>query len=129
MFLICMINGCNFRFENKCEMEMKHKMVEEKRPICRLEILNNTSANYKKKQIMKCQLGMKKMKKYYPEKKCHKVAAGTEEKCFQMVKLQQEEHETKKCSFHPKTICRPADDVKCKIVKKKMCNYIDSNQV
>merc|ERR1719394_1608411 len=62
------------RFEDKCVMKMKHKMVEEKRPICNLEILNNTSTNYQKKQIMKCKLGMKKMKKYFPEKDCTKVA-------------------------------------------------------
>merc|ERR1712035_25185 len=37
------------RFEDKCVMKMKHKMVEEKRPICNLEILNNTSTyNYQK---------------------------------------------------------------------------------
>merc|ERR1712142_1353291 len=56
------------RFEDKCVMKMKHKMVEEKRPICNLEILNNTSTNYQKKQIMKCKLGMKKMKKSYPKR-------------------------------------------------------------
>merc|ERR1712025_478862 len=73
--------------------------------------------------------GMKKMKKYYPEKKCRKVAAGLKEKCVDMVKLQEEKHEVKKCSFHPKTVCRPVSDMKCKTVKKKMCNYIDNNHV
>ena len=71
-----------------------------------LQILNNTSTNYQKKQIMKCKLGMKKMKKYYPEKDCTKVAVGLDKKCFDMVKLQEEKHEVKKCSFHPKTVCR-----------------------
>merc|ERR1712198_373600 len=117
------------RFEDKCVMKMKHKMVEEKRPICNLEILNNTSTNYQKKQIMKCKLGMKKMKKYYPEKDCTKVAVGLDKKCFDMVKLQEEKHEVKKCSFHPKTVCRPSEEMKCKTVKKKMCNYIDSNKL
>jgi len=117
------------RFEDKCVMKMKHKMVEEKRPICNLEILNNTSTNYQKKQIMKCKLGMKKMKKYYPEKDCTKVAVGLDKKCFDMVKLQEEKHEVKKCSFHPKTVCRPSEEMKCKRVKKKMCNYIDSNKL
>merc|ERR1711894_246150 len=115
------------RFEDKCEMKMKEKMVEEKRPICHLEIMDKTAA--KSKQIMKCKLGMKKMKKYYPEKKCRKVAMGIDKKCFDMVKLQKEVHEVKKCSFHPKTICLPVVKMKCKTVKKKMCNYVDSNQV
>ena len=108
-------------------MKMKEKMVEEKRPICHLEIMDKTAA--KSKQIMKCKLGMKKMKKYYPEKKCRKVAMGVDKKCFEMVKLQKEVHEVKKCSFHPKTICLPVVKMKCKTVKKKMCNYVDSNQV
>jgi len=117
------------RFEDKCVMKMKHKMVEEKRPICNLQILNNTSTNYQKKQIMKCKLGMKKMKKSYPEKDCTKVAVGLDKKCFDMVKLQEEKHEVKKCAFHPKTVCRPSEEMKCKRVKKKMCNYIDSNKL
>lgn len=108
-------------------MKMKEKMVEEKRPICHLEIMDKAAA--KSKQIMKCKLGMKKMKKYYPEKKCKKVAMGVDKKCFNMVKLQKEVHEVKKCSFHPKTICLPVVQMKCKTVKKKMCNYVDSNQV
>ena len=108
-------------------MKMKEKMVEEKRPICHLEIMDKAAA--KSKQIMKCKLGMKKMKKYYPEKKCKKVAMGIDKKCFDMVKLQKEVHEVKKCSFHPKTICLPVVKMKCKTVKKKMCNYVDSNQV
>jgi len=115
------------RFEDKCEMKMKEKMVEEKRPICHLEMMKKATA--KSKQIMKCKLGMKKMKKHYPEKKCRKVAVGFDKKCFDMVKLQKEVHEVKKCSFHPKTICLPVVKMKCKTVKKKMCNYVDSNQV
>ena len=43
--------------------------------------------------------------------------------------FQEEQHEVKKCSFQPKTICRPVEGVGCRMVKKKMCNYIDSNQV
>jgi len=117
------------RYEDKCVMKMSHKMVEEKRPICHLEVMNSTGSESSKKQIMKCKLGMKKMKKYFPEKKCTKVAAGVREKCVDMVKLQEEKHEVKKCSFHPKTVCRPVTDMKCKTVKKKMCNYIDNNHV
>jgi len=115
------------RYENKCEMKMSEKIVDEKRPICHLEDMNKK--HDKSKQIMKCKLGMKKMKKYYPEKKCKVVAMGIEKKCYTMVKLQEEEHEVRKCSFHPKTICLPVVQMKCKIVRKKMCNFTDSNQV
>ena len=106
---------------------MSYKMVEEKRPICKLEIMK--SKNSERKKVMKCKLGMKKMKKKLPKFECRKVAAGQEEECVEMVKLQEEKHEVKKCSFQPKTICRPVEGVGCRLVKKKMCNYIDSNQV
>merc|ERR1712227_910346 len=45
---------CHTVYMEECNMvmKMKHKMVEEKRPICNLEILNNTSTNNQKKQIM-----------------------------------------------------------------------------
>ena len=108
---------------------MAHKMVEEKRPICRLELLNSIKSGAKRKQIMKCKLGMKKMKKYYPEKQCRKVAVGQEKKCVDMVKLHEEKHEVKKCAFHPKTMCLPVAGMRCKKVKRKMCNYTDSNNV
>ena len=117
------------RYEDKCETRLAHKMVEEKRPICHLELLNSIKSGAKRKQIMRCKLGMKRMKKYYPEQKCHKVAMGQEEKCVDMVKLREEKHEVKKCSFYPKTMCLPVAGMKCKKVKRKMCNYTDSNNV
>merc|ERR1711971_1459122 len=94
------------RYEEKCLTKMSYKMVEEKRPICKLE----------------------KIKKKFPKSECRKVAAGQQEECVDMVKLQEEQHEVKKCSFQPKTICRPVEGVGCRMVRKKMCNYIDSNQ-
>merc|ERR1712141_457452 len=115
------------RFEEKCLTKMSYKMVEEKRPICKLEIM--TSAKSERKKVMKCKLGMKKMKKKFPKSECRKVPVGQQEECVDMVKLQEEQHEVKKCSFQPKTICRPVEGVGCRMVKKKMCNYIDSNQV
>ena len=102
-------------------------MVEEKRPICKVEVMK--AAKSASKKVMRCKLGMKKMKKFYPKLECKKVAAGKEEKCVEMVKLQEEKKEVKKCSFHPKTICRPSEGLGCRMVRKKMCNYIDSNQV
>merc|ERR1712048_1425522 len=105
------------RYEEKCLTKMSYKMVEEKRPICKLEIM--TSAKSERKKVMK----------KFPKSECRKVAAGQEEECVEMVKLEEEKHELKKCAFQPKTICRPVEGVGCRMVKKKMCNYIDSNQL
>ena len=117
---------------------MDEKMVEEERPICRIDMMNKNHTACKDiispvtdpcKPVMKCKLGMKKMKKKVPKTKCEKVAVGEEEKCFNTVKLQKEKHEEKRCSFHPKTVCKKVEGMKCKMVKKKMCDYVDSNNV
>merc|ERR1711915_643908 len=79
--------------------------------------------------VMKCKIGMKKMKKKVPTTKCEKIAVGQEEKCFDTVQLKKEKHEAKHCSFHPKTVCSKVDGMECKMVKKKMCDYLDSNSV
>jgi len=110
------------RYEENCQTLMSHKMVEEKRPICKLETM-------KSQKVMRCKLGMKKMKKVFPKLECRKVAVGKEEKCVEMVKLHEEKQEVKKCSFHPKTICRPVEGLGCRRVRRTMCNYIDTNQV
>merc|ERR1719264_128834 len=47
------------RYEEKCLTKMSYKMVEEKRPIYKLEIMK--SAKSERKKVMKCKLGMKKM--------------------------------------------------------------------
>jgi len=122
------------RYENKCQKVMEHKMVEEKRPICKVEIMANDHTKCKNskaekcKKVMKCSLGMKMMKKTYPTNVCEKVAIGEEEKCVDMVKLKKEMHKAKQCSFHPKTICKNTDGMKCKRVAKKMCDYIEHNR-
>merc|ERR1711973_585670 len=118
---------CHTVYMEKCKTIMRERMVEEKRPICKLEVMKTVKAGSKK--VMRCKLGMKRMKKKYPKLDCKKVAAGQEEKCVDMVKLQEENHEVKRCSFHPKTVCHPAEGRGCRMVKKKMCNYIDSNKV
>ena len=57
-----------FRYENKCQKVMEHKMVEEKRPICKVEIMANDQTKCKNskaekcKKVMKCSLAMKMMK-------------------------------------------------------------------
>merc|ERR1719186_1679848 len=99
------------RYESKCTTEMNYKEVEEERPICKVE-------------MMKCKIGMKMMKKSYPATVCEDIAIGEEEMCVEMVKLKKEKHEAKHCSFHPKTVCQDEEGKECKMVKKKMCNYI-----
>ena len=66
------------------------------------------------------------MKKPYTATECEKVATGEEEKCVEMVKLKKEKHETKQCSFHPKTVCKQQEGKECRRVSKKMCSSQDS---
>jgi hypothetical protein len=122
-----------FRYESKCQKVMEHKMVEEKRPICKVEIMNKDHTKCEKgksgkcKRVMKCSLGMKMMAKTYPRTLCEDIAIGEEEKCVDMVKLNKEKHEAKYCSFHPKTICKKTDGMKCRRVAKKICHYVAKN--
>ena len=51
------------------------------------------------------------------------------QKCYTVVKLQKKMKERKACSFHPKTLCQPAEGKRCRKVKKKMCNYTDTNKL
>merc|ERR1712106_871884 len=97
------------RYENKCKKVMKHKMVEEKHPICEVMMMTKYHEKYKNikptklcKQVMKCSLGMKNM-----------------------VKLKKEEHMAKYCSYVPKTVCRDRVGAQCRRVSKKMCQYVD----
>merc|ERR1711981_451192 len=119
------------RYENKCQKVMEHKMVEEKRPICKVEMMGDdhakceNSKSKKCKRVMKCSIGMKMMKKSYPKMVCEKVAIGEEEKCFETVKLKKEMNEAKFCFFHPKIVCKKTDGMECKKVAKKMCDYIE----
>ena len=113
-------------------------MVAEEHPICKIEMVNKhhtpcqdiSQEKVKNKDpcrpVLKCKLGMKKMKKQYPRTECEEVAIGEEEKCVDMVKLKKEKHEAKFCSFHPKTVCKPSEGRTCKMVKRKMCDYRDS---
>merc|ERR1712038_1424331 len=125
---------CHTVYMKECKKKMEHKMVEEKRPICKVEIMANDHTKCKNskaekcKKVMKCSLGMKMMKKTYPTNVCEKVAIGEEEKCVDMVKLKKEMHKATQCSFHPKTICKNTDGMKCKRVAKKMCDFIEHNR-
>eukprot|EP00092_Neocalanus_flemingeri_P063604 GFUD01077001.1.p1 GENE.GFUD01077001.1~~GFUD01077001.1.p1 ORF type:complete len:197 (-),score=68.35 GFUD01077001.1:173-763(-) len=134
------VSVCNnvTRYENYCTMEMNYREVEEEQPICEVKMMNKDhSACQEKldsglessgdncKQVMKCKIGMKKMKKSYPTTVCEDIASGQEEMCVDKVKLKKEKHEEKYCSFHPKTVCQQEEGKECRMVKKKMCNYMD----
>merc|ERR1712141_613928 len=67
------------RYEEKCLTKMSYKMVEEKRPICKLEIMKSAKSE------------RKKMKKKFPKSECRKVPVGQQEECVDMVKLQEEQ--------------------------------------
>ena len=54
---------------------------------------------------------------------------GDGEECFNVIKLEKKMEEKKTCSFHPKTVCHPSRMKECRQVKKKMCNYLDSNRL
>ena len=123
-----------FRYETKCQTIMEHKMVEEKRPICKIKMMakkhkrcKNLKSLKKCKRVMKCTLGMKMMPKTYLKAECEDIPIGEEEKCVDMVKLKKEKHGAKYCSIHPKTICKKTDGMKCRRVAKKMCLYVARN--
>jgi len=134
-----MVKSCKnvTKYEEKCKTVMEDQEIEEKKPVCKVKMMNKDHKacvleKDKKacKRVMKCQLITKMVKKKMPNTKCEKVAmAEKEEKCFDMVKLKKEKHEKKSCSFHPKTVCHDSEGRECRTVKKKMCNYIDSNQL
>eukprot|EP00092_Neocalanus_flemingeri_P043428 GFUD01047856.1.p1 GENE.GFUD01047856.1~~GFUD01047856.1.p1 ORF type:complete len:218 (+),score=65.55 GFUD01047856.1:59-655(+) len=126
------------RFERICKIVMNYKMVEEKHPICKMEMMDKSHTFCQEKlgsavarsedpckHVMKCEIGMKKMKKQYPKIVCEKVAIGEEEKCVDMVKLKKKKHEANYCSFIPKTVCHQDEVNECRMVRRKMCNYQD----
>ena len=125
------------RYFHNCSTEMNYKEVEEERPLCKVEMMNMNHTTCQEeddsgvdksgdtcKKVMKCEIGMKKIRKTDPRTECRDVAVGEEEKCVEVVKLEKEQHEGEHCSFHPKTVCRQAEDHGCRKVRKKMCNYV-----
>ena len=113
---------------------MKNKEVLKRRPICRIEVLssiqlveyasNVIQEDYEepKKKIMKCKIGLKKMKISVPVKVCKTVPIEVE-KCVEAVKLVKENYEKKVCSFHPKKICYKNKRPKYKTDIKKVVNF------
>jgi hypothetical protein len=87
------------RYVSKCKTVIGETMVEEEHPICKIRMVNKkhlycqeiSQDKVKNKDpcrpVMRCKLGMKKMKKQYPRTECEEVAIGEEEKCVDMVKF------------------------------------------
>ena len=110
-------------------------MVEEERPVCKVEMMNDNHEkcdhkNYNKgcKKVLVCHLATKNMSKVVPVTMCEDISIGEEEICTDMVKLRKEKHQKKYCAFHPNTVCKEVVGQECQMVKKKMCNYIQNNQ-
>ena len=78
------------------------------------------------RRMVDCKIKKKMMKKPKEKKVCVK---GKGEECFNVIKLEKRMEEKKTCSFHPKTVCHPSRMKECRRVKKKMCNYLDSNRL
>jgi len=124
-------------YEDNCQTVMETLEVEERRPICKVKQMNMkhkacTIGSNKGPclKVMKCHLAKQMIKKELPRTKCDKTALkNKKEKCFETIQLKKEMHEKKSCSFYPKTICHDSEGKKCRKVKKKMCNYINTNQL
>jgi len=122
------------RFEEKCHTIMENRELEDTKPVCELKTMNQEQKSCiltKDKKacwkVMKCKLLTKMIKKQFPRKDCKIVE--TEEKvkkCYKTVKMFVEKVPRKQCSFQPKTMCHDSEGSKCRMVKKMMCNYVDS---
>merc|ERR1712059_171305 len=117
----------------ECSMVEEMKEVEEVRPICSVKAMDmehrpcsmdHGGDRSKCRRVMDCRLGKKMMKKPIKKKVCQR-----KKKCFNVVRLKKQMQEKKSCSFHPKTVCHPSVGKDCRRVKKKMCNYRDSNSL
>jgi|ERR1711872_24107 len=117
----------------QCTMVKVMKEVEEVRPICSVKAMDKAHQPCSMlegdkehcRRVINCKLGKKMMKKPSHEKKCEMI----KKKCFDVVKLEKKMQEKKACSFHPKTVCHESKMKECRTVKKKMCNYLDSNEL
>merc|ERR1712025_222908 len=125
------------RYEENCSMKMEEEEVAEKHPLCEVKSMNreHKACLLEKdkvacKRVMTCQLKKKMVKKMKEKKKCEKVSTGVvEEQCFDKVLVKKEKREKEVCEFQPKTMCHDSEGKECKKVKKKMCNYLDTNAI
>jgi len=123
------------RPRQECKMEMVVEEVEESRPVCSVKAMDSQHKPCRMsdenningcRRMVDCKIKKKMMKKPKEKKVCVK---GKGEECFNVVKLEKQMQEKKSCSFHPKTVCHPSRMKECRRVKKKMCNYLDSNRL
>ena len=98
---------------------MKSKYVKKRRPICRIELLGSDTG-YKDieqnqaepaQKLLKCKIGLKKMKIKVPVKICKTVPRELE-KCVKTIKIVKEKQKKKVCSYHPKEICHKKKDTR-----------------
>jgi len=130
-----MVQVCSNTTKEVEECKMVEDVVEqeEMRPICSVKTMDKDHKPCSMGQgggkecmkVMGCKLGKKMMKKHQQKKVCEKK----KKKCFEMVKLEKKMMERKSCFFRPKTMCHPSVLKECRKVKKKMCNYLDSNSI
>ena len=102
------------RMEEKCSTVLKSKYIKKRRPICTIEVIglgsgagqNDNKQMYPKtkQEWLKCKIGLKRMKIKVSVKKC-KTVPKVVEKCRKTIRIMQENHEKKVCSYLPKKIC------------------------
>ena len=98
---------------------MKSKYVKKRRPICRIELLGNDTGYNDIEQnqaepaqkLLKCKIGLKKMKIKVLVKICKTVPRELE-KCVKTIKIVKERQKKKVCSYHPKEICHKKKDTR-----------------
>merc|ERR1719348_1651680 len=125
------------RSEEQCTMLMEEAEVEERQPLCLVKSMNreHKACVVEKdkaacKRVMTCKMKKKMVKKVREKKKCEKVPTEVvEEQCLYKVVVKRGQREKRVCEFQPKTMCHDSEGMECKKVKKKMCNYLDSNTV
>ena len=115
----------------ECRMEKVMKEEEVVVPVCSVKSMDREHQVCREGEggcfrMMDCSMERKMVEREREEKVCDKAGG---QKCYTVVKLQKQMKERKACSFHPKTVCQPAEGKRCRKVSKKMCNYTDTNQL
>ena len=115
----------------ECRMEKVMKEEEVVVPVCSVKSMDREHQVCREGEggcfrMMDCSMERKVVEREREEKVCDQAGR---QKCYTVVKLQKQMKERKACSFHPKTVCQPAEGKRCRKVSKKMCNYTDTNQL
>ena len=100
------------RTGKECSTIFKTKVVEQRRPICRFELIKQ-NLNYKKSRgtkahqqshMMTCKIGLMKTKIKTPTKVCKTIPKGAD-RCAMTVKISKETREENVCTSYPSKIC------------------------